>query len=89
MSDSDLDSFAIEVTRINGAERIARVAYEHLGAYSVVNRSFFSLQMHDSNFKDLYLQRDEDLIVDRISAELFETFRSLGIAPVLKVSEED
>ena len=33
LSDSDLEKFAIEMTRVNGAERIARVAYEHLGAY--------------------------------------------------------
>ena len=89
MSDSDLDKFAIEMTRVNGAERIARVSYEHLGSFKVVNRNFFSLQTHDNNFKDLYLQRDEDQIVNRISNELFETFRSLGIAPVLKVSEDD
>lgn len=55
MSDSDLDKFAIEMTRVSGAERIARVAYEHLGAYQVVNKNFFSLQTHTNNFKDLYL----------------------------------
>lgn len=77
------------MTRVNGIERIARVSYEYLGAYQVVNRNFFSLQTHTSNFRDLYLQRDEDKIVDRISSELFDTFRSLGIAPILKISEDD
>lgn len=28
-------------------------------------------------------------MIDRISKELFDTFRSLGIAPILKISEDD
>ena len=33
IDDSDLDKFAIEMTRSNAAHKICRVAYEHLGAY--------------------------------------------------------
>ena len=54
LNDSELDRFAIEMTRVNGAERIARVSYEHLGAYHCVNRDFFSFSGHQANFINFY-----------------------------------
>ena len=89
IKDSELDRFAIEMTRVNGAERICRVGYEHLGSYQVISQSFFTLNGHQDNFNNLYLQVNEEQIIERVSKDIFETFRSLGIAPVLRVTEDD
>ena len=54
ITDSDLDKFAIEMTRCKAVHRICRVSYEHLGAYQVVSNDFFNLFNQESNFIDLY-----------------------------------
>ena len=46
LSDSDLESFAIEMTKSNASHKICRVAYDHLGAYHVITKDFFSLFNH-------------------------------------------
>lgn len=89
VTEQDLDKFAIEMTRVNGAHKICRVAFEHLGAYQVVNKDFFSFYNHRSNFTDLYQQRNEDAILDKVAKDLFETFCSLGVAPIIRVDQRD
>lgn len=42
-TESDLDTFAIQMTKSNAAHKICRVAYEHVGSFQTVSKDCFSL----------------------------------------------
>ena len=67
LTDSALDKFAIEMTRVKSVHKICKVGYEHLGSFQVVSDDFFTLFSRPSNFIDLYQNRNEDEIVNSIS----------------------
>lgn len=89
IGDADLDKFAIEMTRSNAAHKICRVAYEHLGAYQIVSKDFFNLFNQRDNFINLYQGKNEASIVTQIAHNLFEVFCSLGVAPYIRLDDND
>ena len=88
-NDSDIDNFAIQITKANAAHKICRVAFEHVGSFQTISKDFFSLYNQKSNFLDLYQNKNEDHIVNQISHNLYEMFCSLGVAPILKTESDD
>ena len=77
------------MTKSNASHKIRRVAYDHLGAYHVITKDFFSLFNHQGNFVDLYQSRNEDQIVETLANNLFEVFCSMSLAPMVRVDTRD
>jgi len=89
LSESDLETFAIEMTKSNASHKICRVSYDHLGAYHVISKDFFSLFNHQDNFVNLYQSKNEALIIETLANNLFEVFCSLGLAPMVRVDSRE
>lgn len=89
VKEHDLDKLAYEIAKTNQAHKVCRVAYEHLGSYQVINRDFFTFFGQAANFAQLHKGLNEEAIVDNIASSMFEMFCSLGLAPYVKVSDQD
>lgn len=87
ISDQEMDTFAIEMTRSNAAHKICRVGYEHLGSYHVISKDFFSLFNHKDNFVNLYQGKTE--CIDLLANQLFEFFCGINMAPMIRVDSRE
>jgi hypothetical protein len=87
ISDQEMDTFAIEMTKSNAAHKICRVGYEHLGSYHVISKDFFSLFNHQDNFINLYQGKTD--CIDLLASQLFEFFCSIQMAPMIRVDSRE